>query len=386
MEIITGKKEDLSRMIVLAYRQLENCENLVDKYALADYINHLHENLNQLNGTDTRLDTRRCFGSLKKQKKYYDYIDSLFDKLDENFVKYKKFHSEFIGEIVDINNESLEDLVGLPYSNDSSDISKEEFYEMFFDFLKEYSLEDRFDKFISNKRIFNRPLFLENGYFGSVLHNPLSRESSIMFCGFEYNINYLMTLAHEFGHTYDLGEIIGEDSGVRNLKYSYFSPYGEVISSMFEKLFYDYLFKKKYRIEQLNDQAIDHMFFNKERMLLMYILTLLSDDVIWEGPGDVSKDIILSSILPYFDDFDQVKFIVENSSFDTWKDQAYAYGDVLSTVLKERVKEEGLDNELMRRFMSERINLFNPDFIVNNGFTADQYKKIYVKDVNRLKK
>ena len=386
MEIITGTKEDLSHMIAKAYRQLEKCDNLIDKYALADYISQLHDNLGVLTATDTRLDSRRCFGALRKQKKYYDYIDSLFDKLDENFVKYKKFHYDFFGEITDINNENLEDLVGLAYSDGSTDIGQEEFYEMFFEFLKEYGLEDRFDRFISSRRIFNKPLSLENGYFGSVLHNPLNYESSIMFCGFEYNINYLLTLAHEFGHTYDLGNIKGNNAGARNLEYSYSSPYGEVISSMFEKLFYDYLFKKKYRLEQLTDQAIDHVFANKEHVLSMYMLTLLDDDTIWEGPGDVSSDVILSQDLSHFEDEEQVKFIVENCTFDTWKDQAYAYGDVLSTILKENVKEEGLDSELMRTFMSERTKLFRPEFIVDNGFSPSAYQKIYTRDVERLKK
>lgn len=386
MEIITGTKEELRKLINDAYFRLERCKDLVDRYAMADYISQLHDLMSMKTGEDESLDQIRCFGGYRKQKKYYDYIDSLFNKLDENFCKYKRFHNELFGDMIDIHDEGLNEFWGSKYSSGSTEMTKEEFYEYFFEFLKHYGLESRFDKFIEKRRIFNRPVEESDRFAGCCIHDPIKKESIISFCGFQYNIPYLTAFAHEFGHVYDVEKIKGDNLGLKNLRYSYTSPYGEVISMMFEKLFYDYLFDKKYRLEQVKDLEVDNMFTNRQNIMAMYLLTLLDDELIWEGPGDLPKEVILEQVKPYFENDEEIEWFVGVRNFDTWKEQAYGYGELMSTILKENVKEEGLNSELMRTFMGNRFNTFNPDFILENGFNPDNYQKIYQKELSRVKK
>ncbi len=386
MEIITGTEKDLRRIIDEAYLRLERCKDLVDRYAMADYISQLHDLMSMMTGEKESLDQIRCFGRYRKQKKYYDYIDGLFDKLDDNFCRYKRFHNELFGEIIDIHDEGLNEFWGSKYSSGSTEMSKEEFYEYFFDFLKHYGLESSFDKFIEKRRIFDRPVEENDRFFGCCIHDPIKKESIISFCGFQYNISYLTALAHEFGHVYDVGKIKGDNLGLKNLRYSYTSPYGEVISMMFEKLFYDYLFEKKYRLEQVKDLAIDSMFINRQNVMAMYLLTLLDDELIHVGPGDLPKDVILQQVKSFFANDDEIDWFVGVRKFDTWKEQAYGYGELMSTILKENVKEEGLNSDLMRTFMSNRFNVFSPDFVLDNGFNTNSYQKIYQKELSRVKK
>lgn len=386
MEIITGTKEELRKIIDDAYLRLERCKNIIDRYAMADYISQLHDLMSMMSGEEEGLDQIRCFGRYRKQKKYYDYLDSLFDKLDENFCKYKSFHSEMFGEIIDIHDEGLDVFLGTKYSSGSVDMTKEEFYEYFFEFLKQYGLESRFDRFIEKRRIFNRSIEEGDRFAGCCLHDPIKKDSSIAFCGFQYNIPYLTALAHEFGHTYDLSKIKGDNLGYKNLIYSYQSPYGEVVAMLFEKLFYDYLFDKKYRLEQVKDLMIDNRFVNRQNVMAMYILTLLDDEQIFIGPGELPKEIILEQVRPYFENDDEINWFVGVRKFDTWKEQAYGYGEIISTIMKENVKEEGLNSELMRTFMSNRFNMFDPKFVLDNGFEPNNYQKVFQKDLARIKK
>ena len=61
MEIITGTKEELRKMIDDAYLRLERCKNIIDRYAMADYISQLHDLISMVTGEEEGLDKKRCF-------------------------------------------------------------------------------------------------------------------------------------------------------------------------------------------------------------------------------------------------------------------------------------------------------------------------------------
>ena len=49
----------------------------------------------------------------------------------------------------------------------------------------------------------------------------------------------MLTLAHEFGHVYDLNSFSGDAQDYN--RYVYMSFYHEIVSKLFEKLFIEYL-------------------------------------------------------------------------------------------------------------------------------------------------
>ena len=386
MDIITGNEHDLKQLIDGAYRRLEQTRDNVERYVLIDYLYQLHEAYRAMTGTKSELNERRAFRSNSQIRKYTQYIDSLFGKLDEEFVKYKEYHRDFFDAMLSINDDELDDLADTVFSTGYQTMSKEEFSEYFFEFLKEYGLEEMFDKFITGRKIFNRPLNENEKYTGTALHDPSKKRTSIMLCDFEYNVPYMLTLGHEFGHAYDLNLLHKKELDTY-MRYSYSSVYGETIAMVFEKLFYDFLFRKRYRMDDLKEIYSEFSFEGKNYVLDAYILSLLDDKSIRNLKFDaVSDGEIVDQVSDYFTRCDELRDHLDGRDLSTWKTPLYAYGDYFSTILKDSVHKEGLDSRLMRKFMSLRTGEFNPDLLEDRGFELEDYQRIYRRDISRLKK
>lgn len=386
MEIITGNEHDLKQLIEGAYKRLDQTRDNTERYVLIDYLYQLHEAYRAMTGTKSMLNERSAFRTNSQARKYTQYIDSLFGRLDDEFIKYKGYHREFFDAMLSINDNELDGLADTVFSTGYQTMSKEEFSEYFFEFLKEYGLEEMFDKFITGRKIFNRPLNDGEMYTGTVLHDPRKKRSSIMLCDFEYNVPYMLTLGHEFGHAYDLSKLNKKELDTY-MRYSYSSVYGETIALLFEKLFYDFLFRKKYRMDDLKEIYSEFSFEGKNYVLDAYILSLLDDKSIRNLSLDaVSDGEIVNQVSEYFTRHDELCDHLDGRDLSTWKTPLYAYGDYFSTILKDSVHKEGLDSRLMRKFMSLRTGEFNPDLLEDRGFELEDYQKIYRRDISRLKK
>ena len=386
MEIITGDEHDLRQLINGAYQRIDRSSTNIERYALADYLAQLHEAERAMTGKKSELDYERCFGSKSKYRKYSKYLDSLFGRLDSEFIKFKGYHQSHFDTMLAINDDALEELVDDVYCEEYSTISRGEFLQYFFEFLSEYGLEAQFDKFISGRKIFNRPFNEGEKYAGTVLHDPLKHRSSIFLCDFEYTIPYLLTLGHEFGHTFDLNKFNKKDVDAY-MRYSYSSIYGETMAMVFEKLFYDFLFRKKYRINDVKENYSEFVFEDKNYVLDGYILSLLPEDVIIRLSCDgVSSRDVVQLVKDSFTRLDELERHLDERKLDTWKTPLYAYGDYFSTILKNDIQEEGFDCRLMREFFDLRTKEFNPGLLNDVGFDMDTYQKVYTRDVSRLKK
>ena len=114
-------------------------------------------------------------------------------------------------------------------------------------------------------------------------------------------------------------------------------------------------------------------------------MSLLSDDSI-RNLDFLSRKKILREVKSSFERIDEIKLHLEGRKLDTWKTPLYAYGDFMSSILKDSIQQDGFDNELMRKFLSIRDHVFNLDEVESIGFNIDGYEKVYKKDVSRLKK
>ena len=384
MEIITGSNKDVRKLIERAYQELGSCDDITKRYALVDYLYQLHELERALGVDGSYLDEVAVLGSKKNARKYNLYIDSLFTRLDEEFIKFKEKHHEHFDAMLSINDEGLKDVCDVSFVDAYEEITKEEFFEYLYEFLSSYKLEGLFDRIVSDKRFFDRPFNEDEMYAGSVLYDPVLNKSNVVLCGRQYNMPYLLTIGHEFGHVFDL-DLLYSDDYSRYLKYSYSSVYGEVLSITFEKLFYDFLFKKKYHIDDVKEIYSEFSFENKNYVLDTYLLSLLSDGLI-RNLDFLSRKKILREVKSSFERIDEIKLHLEGRKLDTWKTPLYAYGDFMSSILKDSIQQDGFDNELMRKFLSIRDHVFNPDEVESIGFNIDEYGKVYKKDVSRLKK
>ena len=386
MNIITGNKDDLKLLIEGAYQRLRASKDNTEKYVLTDYITQLHDLESALTGKKCFFDENRAGLSNSQQRKYMKYMDSLFSRLEEEFVKFKDVYNDHFGLMLTINDSNLDEFCNDVYATEYTEMSKEEFSEYFYEFLHEYGLEEYFDKLITGRKIFGRELTDEHRNPANVIHDPLKKRSLVVMSGFEYNVPYLLNLGHELGHVVDLSKFNKKDLD-SYMKYSYSSIYGESISTLFEKLFYDFLFRKRYRIDEVKEIYSEFLFENKRYVLDGYILSLLSDDKIRKASmSGLSLDDVLVDVEPYFDRVDELEYHLDGRIIGPWTTSLYSFGDYFSTVLKDSVQNEGFDSKLMRNFMSLRTGEFKPELLKDSGFSMDDYQKVYKREVSRLKK
>ena len=386
MNIITGNKDDLKLLIEGAYQRLRCCKDNMERYALIDYISQLHELEAALTGKVCTFDERRANLSNSQQRRYMKYLDSLFGRLEEEFIKFKEAYNEHFSLMLTINDSTLEEVCDDVYATEYSEMSKEEFCEYFYEFLHEYGLEEYFDKLVTGRKIFSRDLTDEHRNPANVIFDPIKKRSSIVMSGFEYNVPYLLNMGHEVGHVVDLSKLNKKELDTY-MKYSYSSVYGEVISTLFEKLFYDFLFRKKYRIDEVKENYSEFLFENKNYVLDGYILSLLDEESIRRLTcNGLGMNDVLEKISPSFERLDEIEYHLDGRFLSTWTTPLYAFGDYFSTVLKDNVQKEGFDSKMMRKFMALRTGEFNPDLLDSLGFEMEDYQKVYKRDVSRLKK
>ena len=222
MNIITGNKEDLNLLIAGAYQRLRNCKDNNERYALIDYLTQLHELESALTGKRCVFDVVRANISNSQQRRYMKYLDSLFGRLEEEFIKFKDVHNEHFSLMLTINDSQLESVCDDVYATEYSEMSKEEFCEYFYEFLHEYQLEEYFDKLVTGRKIFSRELTDEHRNPANVIYDPIKKRPTMVLSGFEYNVPYLLNMGHEVGHVVDLNKLHKKDLD-SYMRYSYSS-------------------------------------------------------------------------------------------------------------------------------------------------------------------
>lgn len=382
--IATNNTRGLYHRLQVANKLLKGSHDKDEKVALFNYIANLYYSIGRVSNMEINASEKKVFGSHKNFRKLMRRFDLYKLKMLENCVKYKDFHSDFLGDILvvvedDIN--ELEDRKPI----DTSSLSEDDFYTIFFDFMKTYHLEKLFDKFIKEKRIYKIIGDCDIS-LGFTLFNPINHDSDIFVKDFGYDINSLFILAHGFGHVYDFNHFDRAVSFYN--QYFHQSFYGEVLPKTFERLFLNYLFQNNI----LDNEAIDKLFemelLNYDYLLGSYILSLLDGKLlIDEKYRTLSYQDLINRIKKYFISEEEIMLYIQNITyFDVGEDFNYTYGNILSLYLKGSIEEDGFDNPMMNDFLEKRNNLFTPEFLSRWDITPSGYQKKHSMDMKILKK
>ena len=199
MEIITGTEEELRDMLEGVYQRRNKCKLLEDEYALTNYIIKLRQTLKLMTGNESF----QIIDNTKKYKKFYQYLRELIDKEKEEFIKHKVIHNYNSNQLLDITEEELSEIINTKFVEDYSLMTKNEFYQYLFEFVKNYGLEKEFDKFMKSGKIFNRAYDLNDTSLGETIYDPTKRKANMVFSEFERTLPYLAAFSHEFGYVYD---------------------------------------------------------------------------------------------------------------------------------------------------------------------------------------
>ncbi len=385
MKIVTDSPKKLCEKLEVAKRQLKNAETREEQMAISNYIYLLDESIN-LVSPGTEISTYKLY--------YFNYkINELFDKkyfvheekMIRNYLEHKEFHSKFFEILSKKTNHIIHKIEEDEYSGVTT-LTEEEYYNIFFEFMNKLGLAKYFDKYVKARRIYTTSTYLENNVLGYILFNPITKDSDIFIGDLEYDIFSMFTLAHEFGHIYDLNNF-DKDIGSYN-GYFYRSFNGEAISKTFERLFIDFLIENNILTNEAKDQLFDLINSNYEFLLASYIISLIPDILLINDIYlELSPTKIYKLVERYFSKKNHIrKFINKCGNLELKETYTYAYGDVYSMFLKDRIKEDNYSLDSLNEFFEIRSELFNPKMLDKLNINTNSYVKLYKKDIELLKK
>ena len=369
--------------VTRGYNQLKSAKNSEERMALANYIGNLYIAISSVQDSDVFIKEKTIFGSHKNYQKFVKKLDIYEVKMLENLVSQQDFHREYLRDIIMGVEDNFSRLKEEEMSK-TTIISKEECYAIFHDFMKSINQDNMFDKFYKEGRIYSSKVDEKNGSLGNTEYNPISGETNIFIRNFKYDVHSMFTLAHEFGHVYDFNEHKVDAKTFNKSMLQSFN--GEVFSCLFERLFLDFLNNNNILEDDFERIKINTMKVNYNYLVSSYILSLL-------------KDSYLENLDFTYMSNEEIYYIVKNKlkidfdsiieymlPFDLAENNAYAFGDVFSMFLFDRIKKEGFNNELVSKFINERYRMFNKDFIIDNGLSSDNYLELYKKELKLIKK
>ena len=384
--MINHEVTDLIKKYEQSKKILKKTTNSHDLIALQNYMANVFCAIEDVLGKSNKNQEIKAFGSRRKYKRFVNKLNTYSLEMLKQFVLNKDFHADYIGEILFGIEETFQDDLVVFDDLEYTLLDQEDFYELFFEFMKSIKQEELFDEFIYNGNIYSSETNLDECCFGSIIFNPINKDIDIFIKNFSHDLHSMITLAHEFGHVYDLRNY-NQSTNEYN-KYFYQSFNGEVCSKLFERLFIEFLLSNDILGDEVRDKLFELEVINHDFLLGAYLLSLLPDKyLVNESYKKLSRNKFLRIIQSYFDKEDAVAEYIDNTKyFDVSEDYSYSYGSIISMFLLESVKEEGLSNDFMNAFFSRRSEMFNEDFLREWRMSPDNFLKLYKDEIQVLKK
>lgn len=384
-EIGCTDAENLYKKLELAKRQLKNAKNKDEVGAIITYIQQLYAAIGFVCLKDLcRLDGKRVSSKKHIKMNNKKYI-SLKEKCIDNYIEQQDFHRDFYKKIFTPVNREMQHLADNDYS-DITNLSEDDFYSIFFDFMSSIGLSSLFDKFVKNRRIYSGADD-DIQTLGFTISNPYTKEADVFLYDMEYDLYSLHTLAHEFGHVYDSNRLSGTAKEFNNYRVTSF--YQETISKTFERLFRDFLLKKNI----LRDETIDLSFdaANQDYLYILsaYLISLLpSNHIEYENYLDLSKTKLYKLTKDAFPKKSNVRKTINRMGEleELQECYSYAYGNIFSLIFSEMIKDNDGKLDVLDEFLPYRAQLFDPMVLDKFDITPKRYVKLYKKDIEILKK
>jgi len=238
---IENNPKSLMDKLYRCIKSLGGITSVEEIVAVNNYIFNLYDVIESMGGVNCRYDNNTIYSSIKSPRNYRKKLDIYEKSLLEDYVRNQDFHKEFIDGIYSYV-EEIVDSIYTGMEDEPTVLSHKDFEEVFYDFLREYHLEEFFKDFYSKKFIYNNIYSIGDNLQGFSIFNPVIKDCDVFVNNFDYTLRSLFALVHESGHAYDL---LNFDGDMRSFNiYFYTTFYNEVVSKLFEKLFIHYLIDK----------------------------------------------------------------------------------------------------------------------------------------------
>lgn len=383
--LIQDEPKNLYEKLELAKKQLKNATSKAEKIALSGYICNLYDLIRLTSSEFVSPGFKSIYGSKKNIHMCEKKIDEYERKMLKSYVAMKDFHHTFFEELYRSLGRIRRNIIEGEYAP-ATDLSEDDVFNIFYEFMNKIGQAKYFDKYVRDERIHSIKVPKKDTSLGSTVFNPITKDSDIFLVTMD-NQPYLMkTLAHEFGHVYDLNHF--NDELKKYNKYFYQSFNAEAVSKTFERLFIDFLLENNIIFDEAKDLLFDIHDENFECLTTTYIISLLPDVYLLDGSYlNLKKKEIFRLVENHFERKKRIdKFINKRDNFEIGDKYRYAYGDVYSLFLKEMIKDNDYKLDCLEEFFSFRSEAFAPYMLDRLGITTDRYVKLYKKDIELLTK
>lgn len=387
--MIVSDPKKLYQKLDQAHQLLRTTNSPEERLALENYISILYQAIICLGDLNVDVDKRKCFGNEKKHQQFIRRMNTYSDRLIVNFLNNKKYHRNYLNNLIPGEEDEIERRM-LPFRDEEEEekiFSKEDFSNIMHDFMKSIGQGYLYEDFSKNGNIYSSIVGgSKESDLGFTTCNPITKEIDVFVKGFDYNLSSMMTLAHEMGHAIDLKEF-GWDTTEYN-KYFYLSFFGEVISRTMERLLIRYLIKNNIEINEVKDILLSFELNNIDFQVQAYILTLLDNNIIskYLYPNMSENEIEKKVKKHFYEDAIITEYIKNVKENDLPNIFQYVYGDIISMFLADAIEEDGFGNELVQKFMKERIQPFSEKMMEENEFDSKTYLKKYQKEMELFDK
>ncbi len=290
----------------------------------------------------------------------------------KDFINNKEFYQKFLYLFLD--NEKEIYMPADDYLYDDNFLTETDMYEIAIDFLKNYhpTAINLFNELISNKRLYL--LDKDNQYDcqGISIYNFLYK-SYFVFIANDNDINSLISIMHELGHIIDDINIPINTPNKEIYDYHFKSTYIEVISSMYEKEFIDFLIK-----ENINPKVASLYLTNYYQTMYddfecLNLLSYLPNSLLQNEKYKTKDKFKITEALLENPDiyFEQSEFLNPNI-LDLKTHLNYGYGKFFATYFSSLRKESYSDfQSQFSKFLTLRLKNLDSDIFKNLGTTMD---------------
>lgn len=383
--LLNDNPKNLYEKLELAKKQLKNAKSKAEKIALSSYICNLYDLIRLTSSEFVSPGFKSIYGTRKNIYMCEKKIDEYEAKMTKDYVAMKDFHNTFFGELYRKIGQARRKIVEDEYAPET-ELSEDDVYNILYEFMNKIGQAKYFDKYVRDGRIYSIKVPKKDTSLGSTVFNPITKDSDVFLVDIDNKPFFMKTLAHEFGHVYDLNHF--DDELKKFNKYFYQSFNAEAVSKTFERLFIDFLLENNILYDEAKDLLFDIHNENFECLMTAYIISLIPDVYLMDGSYlDLKKKKIYKLVERHFTRKNKIdKFINKRENFEIGDKYRYAYGDIYSLILKQMIKDNDYKLDCLEEFFSFRSESFSPDMLDRLGITTDKYVKLYKKDIELLKK
>ena len=387
--IVSNDPKKLYQKLDQAHLMLHDSISPEERLALENYISILYQAIVCLGDMDVVVDKKKCFGNEKKHQQFIRRLNTYSDRLIVNFLNNKRYHRNYLNSLIPAEEDEIERRM-LPFRDMEEEekiFTKEDFEEIMHGFMKSIGQQHLFEDLSKNGNIYSTFVGgMKESDLGFTTYNPLNKDADVFVKKFDNNLGSMMTLAHEMGHVIDLKEFDGDITEYN--KYFYVSLFDEVIARTMERLLIRYLMKNNIEVNEVKDILLSFEINNIDFQVQAYILTLLDKHIIskYLYPDMKDEDIEKRIRKHFYDDAIITEYIRSAKENDLPNVFQYVYGDIISMFLADAIEEDGFGNELVQKFMKDRIQPFSEKMMEENGFDPKTYIKKYKKEMELFDK